>query len=393
MNYPMLQIPSTVDLEPALEFVKQLNAQPSGAKFLALDFSRLQMVRPFGMLVIAHALQTFRDRSPETDIMPIDLPQNDAERYAGHMGFFKACAIDLGKNPGQASGSVTYLPITHKDKPGWMVPGEIKDLGRDLAQKLTQKDRFDPLVTTLAYAFTEVIRNVAEHSKAQSFWYCAQYWPSRDEAEIALIDSGIGLFKSLSDNPVLSPHLTNEREALKYALMPGISGKMYPGKRSNPNDDSENTGFGLYMTYRICNEGGNFFIGSGGAGLYREKGAESRYLDYGLTGVALRLRMKINTLEHYADQYHHLFLQDGERIAKEIGFGYIPSAPRMSTMLDHGFDLPKVMYRKGDRVRHHDKRIGKVTLVEEVSDELLLTILFEDGQSERMPADQVAKIQ
>lgn len=213
---------------------------------------------------------------------------------------------------------------------------DAEALGEELARKLTQQSD-GMLVKTLSYSFCEMIRNVIEHSRSPDFWYCAQYWPSRGEAEIALIDSGIGLRTSLSDNPHLRPYLVDDRIVIKYALMPGISGKMYPGKRSDPYDAWENSGFGLYMNYRICNEGGSFFIASGNTGLYREKNADNQYYDYVLPGVALRLRMRAETLENYDQKYHALFLADGEREAENIRGGVIPTGDKMSRMLQGRF--------------------------------------------------------
>ena len=58
---------------------------------------------------------------------------------------------------------------------------------------------------------------------------------------------------------------------------------------------------------------------------------------YHLPGVALRLRMRTETLENYDQQYHHAFLADGEREAKRIAGGVIPTGERMSRMLRTGF--------------------------------------------------------
>jgi hypothetical protein len=268
--------------------------------------------------------------------MPTNLPNNEIESYAAHMGFFKGCNIHLGKKPGEAKGSPTYLPITKIDDPGLLHGSEIEQRSLQLARQLTQRQE-GGLVKTLQYSFTEIIRNVAEHAQSPDYWLCAQYWPSRGEAEIALMDSGRGLRASLSQNPIIRPQLVDDREAIKYALMPGISGIMWNGKPQRDDDIWQNSGFGLYMNYRICTEGGSFFIASGNTGLHCEKGSEHHSMEYHLPGVALRLRMRAETLEHYDEQYHHAFLADGEREAKRIAGGIIPTGERMSRMLRTGF--------------------------------------------------------
>lgn len=131
--------------------------------------------------------------------------------------------------------------------------------------------------------------------------------------------------------------MVDDRTAIKYALMPGISGTVWKGKPQRADDVWENSGFGLYMNYRICTEGGSFFIASGNSGVYCEKGSEHQWLDYHLPGVALRLKMRTETLENYKERYHLAFLADGTREAKQIAGGVIPTGERMSRMLRTGF--------------------------------------------------------
>jgi hypothetical protein len=166
---------------------------------------------------------------------------------------------------------------------------------------------------------------------------CAQYWPSRNEAEIALIDSGRGLRASLSNNPFIREQLVDDRAAVKFALMPGISGKVWRGKKQRDDDPWQNSGFGLYMNYRICTEGGEFFIASGDTGLLCEKDSEPRYTSYSLDGVALRLKMNTRTLEDYEEKYHSRFLEEGVREAERIASGVIPTGERMSRMIRRSF--------------------------------------------------------
>jgi len=344
MNYRTLNVPGTLTLTNALVFCREIAALPDDVTILGLNFDAWKRSRPadlpltpFGMLIIGVAVQQFHKRVPSAQIIPaIALPNNELESYAAHMGFFKACTIDLGKEPGQAKGSPTYLPITKIENPSLLHGSDIEQRSLDLAQKLTQRQD-GALVKTLQYSFTEIIRNVAEHARSEDYWLCAQYWPSRGEAEIALIDSGQGLRASLLNNPLIRDQVVDDRAAIKFALMPGISGSMWKGKPQRDDDVWQNSGFGLYMNYRICTEGGSFFIASGDSSVHCEKGSEHQWLGYHLPGVALRLRMRIETLENYDQQFHPIFLADGEREAKRIAGGVIPTGDRMSRMLRTGF--------------------------------------------------------
>lgn len=344
MRYCTLNVPGALTLSNALAFCGEIAALPDDVTILGLNFDAWKRSRPadlpltpFGMLIVGAAVQQFHKRVSGVTIIPaVPLPGNDLESYAAHMGFFKACNISLGKEPGQAKGSLTYLPITKIENPGHLHGADIERRSLVLAQTLTQRQG-GALVKTLQYSFTEIIRNVAEHAQSPDYWMCAQYWPSRGEAEIALIDSGRGLRASLRNNPIIREQVVDDRAAVKYALMPGISGAMWKGKPQRDDDMWQNSGFGLYMNYRICAEGGNFFIASGDTGLFCEKDSEHQYTSYHLPGVALRLRMRIETLENYDQQYHPVFLADGEREAKRIAGGVIPTGDRMSRMLRTSF--------------------------------------------------------
>ncbi|MFQ3657317.1 MAG: hypothetical protein SNJ54_00060 [Anaerolineae bacterium] len=342
-----IAVPRILDLHASLAFAAELAALDPNVTVLGIDFSAWGQVeayklplRPFGMLVVSQAIQQCKSRNPAVVIAPTNLPGNDIESYAAHMGFFDACGMNVEKPYGDARGGQTYLPMTRVKDPGLLHGSDIEKLSLSLAQQLTQQQD-GALVKTLQYSFTEIIRNVAEHAQSPDYWYCAQYWPSRGEAEIALIDSGRGLRASLRNNPIIREQVVDDRAAVKFALMPGISGAMWQGKPQRADDVWQNSGFGLYMNYRICAEGGNFFIASGDTGLFCEKDAEHQYTSYHLPGVALRLRMRAETLEQYEQRYHHIFLADGEREASKIKGGVLPTGERMSRMLRTSFSDTK----------------------------------------------------
>ena len=332
-------IPPRLDLAASLQFAGDLAALSPDLNAVLVDFSQMAWVEPFGMLVVAQAIQQLRKRAPQTIPAPINLPSNTAEGYATHVGFFDACAFPLTKPYGEAKGSSIYLPITRKISSDLMFSRDAETLGRELAQKLTQQAEGE-LVRTLAYSFCEIIRNVLEHSRSPEFWYCAQYWPANGTAEIALMDSGIGLRASLSNNPYARAHLTSDEMVLKCALMPGMSGRRW-GKGRVSDDVWENTGYGLYMNYRICDEGGSFFIASGSKGLYRGKDSPNVYHDYHLPGVALRLKMRVEVMQGFGKHLRHQFLADAEREASQIEGGILPTGDKMSQMLRSGFNPTK----------------------------------------------------
>ena len=256
------------------------------------------------------------------------------------MGFFTSFGVNYGKKPGEADGNSRYLPITIitdkeiRDKANGLEDfGEtIERISRQLSQLLTQQDKGD-LIDILTYSFREVFRNVYEHSQRNLLEYCAQYWPSKQQVELAILDRGVGIMKTLKRNPYLK--ITCDHEALNYCLLPGISGKMYKGLRQDPNNFWQNSGYGLYMINRLCRNGGSFFICSGNSGIEFENGSKKEF-DTNFQGTALRLKID-TTRVHSISNLLRKFKEEGYRIAKELNAAKSISASTASTMLSRDF--------------------------------------------------------
>ena len=71
-------------------------------------------------------------------------------------------------------------------------------------------------------------------------------------AEIAIVDEGIGIYESLTQNTSHKEYITDNITALKWALKAGISEAFGPSKKQKSQDSWANSGFGLYMVNEIC---------------------------------------------------------------------------------------------------------------------------------------------
>jgi hypothetical protein len=130
-----------------------------------------------------------------------------------------------------------------------------------------------------------VSSSAVEHSESAEFEYCGQYWPTQERVEVAILDCGIGVHKSLSANPNLK--ILSDDHALRLALLPGISGKTSAGNKIQEYDHWANSGYGLYLTSRLCAVGGSFFICSDKRGLLRKGDGQDKYYDCSFQGTAL----------------------------------------------------------------------------------------------------------
>jgi len=334
-------VPTSLNLTNAINFCNQLWRQEEAEKFI-FNFKYLGLVEPFTMAYVSAEIKRFgKLRSSQgVKFEAVNFKNNS---YAAHMGFYKAFGLQYGNKPGEASGSSRYIPLTilkvnelkQEAIDSYEYVGQIiEERSNELAKILTQEDNTD-LVETLTFAFREIMRNVVEHSESEVLEFCAQYWPTKHKVEIVVLDSGIGIKESLSRNPHLT--INDDRDAIQLSLMPSISGKMYKGVKKDKKNVWQNSGFGLYMTNRICRDGGSFFVCSNGAGLLLTKGNKQ---DFSTTFQGTAIRMIINT-HNVADLNKRLenYRDEGYEIAQTISeLGSCIEASTASMMLSKDFD-------------------------------------------------------
>ncbi len=133
----------------------------------------------------------------------------------------------------------------------YMEQGDLIERKSDeLATVLAQGNR--ELQKMFRYLIREAIRNVPEHAGTNEVWICGQYWHNRDKAEIAILDEGIGVYESLKQNRIHREYVTNNAEALRWAIKPGISVAFNPARGQRSQDTWANSGYGLFMISEIC---------------------------------------------------------------------------------------------------------------------------------------------
>jgi hypothetical protein len=263
------------------------------------DFDQLSYIDPFSLLYLSSEIQRFCEKYNSSKC---SITNYEKCTYPAHMGFFKACGFEFGKMPGEALGSSKYIPITiYNTKelrfeasqllmhPSAFMEKKAREISKLLLQSSHNKE-----VDVLTFCIREIFRNVIEHSNSEQFGFCAQFRERHDVISFSIIDRGIGLKKSLSENPTL--RLDNDLEAIYSALNPGISGKVYRGQKYRPKGDWVNSGYGLYMTSNICRKGGGFFIASGNTGLYLSE-SKKRQLEIPIEGTAVNLAIRISQLD------------------------------------------------------------------------------------------------
>ncbi|MBI2092375.1 MAG: sensor histidine kinase [Deltaproteobacteria bacterium] len=155
--------------------------------------------------------------------------------------------------------------ITEHEPAGRFIPltriGSSEELSRfivDMVPLLHLKpDQAEPI----KYVVSELVRNVFEHSSSKAgAIICAQFYKKSNIIRIGIVDTGIGIKKSIG----ASYKISSDIEAIKLALTPGIT-----GTTSRIGGTEFNAGAGLFFIKSIAKSAHDFFILYSGNAMYK----------------------------------------------------------------------------------------------------------------------------
>jgi len=263
-----IKIPNRLEQEFLCDFNKIL-FEVIDYENVTIDFSELHFSRPYSMLCVGSYIKRFvHERKTcglETYQAGIDA-STSAHSYLMHIGFFDYIGLKLGKKIGEASGSNTYFPIhkiSHdelliKQSPPYTTLADVIHIESKSLAKVILGNASKESLLVISYCLREIIRNVFEHSGSENCFICGQQW--YDSVQIAIIDEGVGIRNSLQTKYKSD----NDKDAILYAIQPGISGKNIEESTKNKHD---NSGFGLYILSEIGKQFGWFTVSSGNSKL------------------------------------------------------------------------------------------------------------------------------
>lgn len=291
------------------------------------DVSKINNYEPLPMLLTSAAIRQF---CTERNLAPWDIQlhydDNSDYTYACHMGYFQAAGFPQGKAPGEASGSSSYIPLTKINvgelqaqafaagnfgEQGDIIESEAKRLSIVLSQGNVEVRKL------FQYLIREAMRNVPEHAGTDDIWICGQYWHNRNQAEIAILDEGIGIFESLKQNAIHRNYVTTNEEALRWAIHPGVSVAFNPAVGQRSNDTWANSGYGLYMISEICRKTGGWFTFVSGEECLRAYPNNTSICKTHFKGTALGIRIGTANITNYQSLIDAV-RKDGETKAKDI---------------------------------------------------------------------------
>jgi hypothetical protein len=297
-NYEII-IPSHLLFNETLIFIDSFKDLRLVRNYV-FDFKNLRRIDPFSLLCLSSEMQLFKHNNPNCTF---SAKNYEHRTYEAHMGFFQSFGLKYGKLPGEANNNNNYIPITlynvqeikNSARDLLIPPGEyLTDRANEISEILTRGSSAE-LKEVLTYCIREIFRNIVEHSQSSMFGFCAQYLPTMNKVIFAVLDRGIGINNSISQNPKLN--IENDLQAIYESLKPGISGKVYSGQKNKPKGDWANSGYGLFMTSNICRKGGSFFIASNSKGILQSLNSTKEF-DLNIVGTGLILTIDTNQISN-----------------------------------------------------------------------------------------------
>ena len=322
----MIEVPD-LNYYDALCFCEMLDKyQPTDEnEKIIFDFLKVHNCDPFPMLMVSNAIRHKREQYRLNEF----LGRNCNNEYAKYMKFYRACGINSGESVESTKGNSRYQCITKLAIKDLYLEGAenldniqetISKKSLEMANVLARNN--EEFKNWVAYILREILRNIPEHSKSKTIWYCAQYWPSYDLVELSILDEGIGIVASLKDSYEYRDIISDDYTALELALKPGVSGTFSGCRPSIGTGEWKNSGYGLYMVSQMCAElGASFIIASGNSAIRITKDRNTRSIvkekyDTYINGTAIQIRICPSQNVNY-EEIRKVILDRGEQLAKK----------------------------------------------------------------------------
>lgn len=171
-------------------------------------------------------------------------PIATSKHYFERMGLFEVLKLDLKipLNPHESAGR--FIPITKIR--------DSQELHKFITEMVPLLHSEPEHVEPIKYVMSELVRNVFEHSESEEgAIVCAQYYRKSNTIRIGVVDSGIGIKKSINVSYLAEDDLS----AIRLALTPGIT-----GKTRKIGGTETNAGAGLFFIKSIAKVNRDFFM-------------------------------------------------------------------------------------------------------------------------------------
>lgn len=176
-----------------------------------------------------------------------------SKHYFERIGLFKFLGIKSGIEITEHEPAGRFIPLTQIKN-----SSELTKFITDMIPLLhLQPKQAEPI----RYIVSELVRNVLEHSQSKfGAILSAQYYKKSNTIRIGIVDTGIGIKKSINQ----SHNASTDLEAIRLALTPGIT-----GTTRREGGTEYNAGAGLFFIKSIAKVNHDFFLIYSGETMYK----------------------------------------------------------------------------------------------------------------------------
>jgi anti-sigma regulatory factor (Ser/Thr protein kinase) len=176
-----------------------------------------------------------------------------SKHYLERMALFRMIGLPSGMDIKEHEPAGRFIPLTVIK-----TSDELTAFITDMVPLLhLEPDQSRPI----KYTISELVRNVLEHSGSEEgAIVCAQYYKKSNTIRIGIVDTGVGIRKTISES-----HLAHtDLEAIHLALTPGIT-----GTTRRERGTETNAGAGLFFIKSLATVNRDFFMVYSGNSMYK----------------------------------------------------------------------------------------------------------------------------
>ncbi len=176
-----------------------------------------------------------------------------SKHYLKRMGLFKLLNIEEGMTIVEHEPAGRFIPLTRIT--------DSQGLTRFITEIIPLLHLEPEQADSIRYVVSELVRNVFEHAGSeQGAIVSAQYYKKSNTIRIGIVDSGVGIKKTINNAYPAKTHL----EAIQLALTPGIT-----GTTQRIGGTEYNAGAGLFFIKSIAQVNREFFMIYSGNAMYK----------------------------------------------------------------------------------------------------------------------------
>ncbi|MFA5997773.1 MAG: ATP-binding protein [Candidatus Paceibacterota bacterium] len=254
-----VHLPNSAFLGNINAFLKTIDT--SNPEFLQITSNNKWIsVHPVVLCIVASLGIEARSRNSDSPVR-CERFTATSKHYFERMGLFKFLELDSEMTITEHESAGRFIPLTQIKN-----SDSLSEFIKEMVPLLhLEKENAEPI----KYIISELVRNVLEHSDSKNgAIVSAQYYKKSNTIRIGIVDSGVGISKTIRR----SHRAPTDLDAIQLALTPGIT-----GTTSKEGGTEYNAGAGLFFTKSIAKINRDFFVIYSGNTLYkllREKGKD-----------------------------------------------------------------------------------------------------------------------